>query len=239
MRRILIPLILAAAACAAAVSDADRFAATSVRADRSFEWREWPGAAALYEVMLALRPDSAEIYARAIVASDMAGDTAAVPELIERAMSHGIGFAPLLGRVRATLYGVGEGDAYGSLLTQLRRDIPYMGRALDHELLTYYTFRSDGPRMVEYAQTMLRGLPESEEYLDVLARGYMLQGRYDEAAATWRHILSLYPDNYQSLLYLGNLCASTGDSAGARRYLERAQALHPTPYVQATLDSLP
>lgn len=222
-------------ACAAIAAAQSRYDATAVRADRSFDWQEWHSAAAMYELMLDERPDSLRPYARAIVASQMLADTAATVDLLERAMSHGIGLSDVLSAVRATDFAIGQGDRYGAYLHTLSTAMPWMKRALDNELLDYYTFRRNGPMMVHYASLMLAGLPESTVYLNTLASGWLLSGRTAEAADTWRRVLAIDPDNVEALLYLGNLYTAEGDTEAARPLLERAHRLCPGPYLGARL----
>lgn len=232
-------LILLAAVCAglcargAADSTATRYRLAEERAARSFDGREWASAAALYELMLDMRPDSAEVYARAIVASAMIPDTAATTDLMQRAMAHGAGLDAVLAQVRGISFAIGAPDLYGAYLHRLRAAMPWMSRALDHELLRYYVFRDDGPEIARYARIMLEGLPDSAEFLHALARGYMLQDDMAAAVAVWEKILALYPDDYDSLLYLGNYYVLTGRRGEAEPYLARALRVRPTPYVEA------
>ena len=226
-----------AAATPAATDDADaRLAQTAVRAERAFAFGEWPSAQALYELLVDRRPDCADYYARAIVAAELAGDTVAGPDLVERAMSHGIPFAPLLADIRATSYSAGAGDGYGAFLLRLQSALPWLARPLDNELLAYYTSRSDGPMMVRYATVMLDGLPDSVEYLMLLARGYMLQDNLTAAAETWQRVLALDAGNFDALLWLGNYARLDGRPADARRYFKAAYDLRPTPYLARMLD---
>lgn len=210
---------------------------TAGRAARSFEWKEWNSAAAMYELMLRERPDSLSSYTRAVAANQMLGNDEQAIDLVERAMAHGIGLSELLEQVRLTDFALGEGDRYGALLHRLTEAMPWMRRALDNELLRYYCFRDDGPNIVRYAKVMLAGLPESTEYLSLLARGYMLQGLDAEAADTWRKILATDPDNYDTLLYLGNYCRMQGNDTEAEALLRRAAAIRRTPYLESLLNS--
>lgn len=210
---------------------------TAGRADRSFEWKEWNSAAAMYELMLRERPDSLSSYTRAVAANQMLGNDEQAIDLVERAMAHGIGLSELLEQVRLTDFALGEGDRYGALLHRLTEAMPWMRRALDNELLRYYCFRDDGPNIVRYAKVMLAGLPESSEYLSLLARGYMLQGLDAEADDIWRKILAIDPDNYDTLLYLGNYCRMQGNDAEAEALLRRAAAIRSTPYLESLLNS--
>lgn len=210
---------------------------TATRAARSFEWKEWNSAAAMYELMLGERPDSISSYTRAVAANQMLGNDDTVIDLVERAMTHGIGLSDLLAQIRDTDFAMGEGDLYGRLLHSLSRAMPWMRRALDDELLRYYCFRDDGPNIVRYASLMLAGLPESTEYLSMLARGYMLQGMEAEAAGIWWRILAIDPHDYDTLLYLGNHCIACGDRAEGIELLRRAAAIRSTPYIETLLQS--
>lgn len=201
MRRLLLMIIALAALTSAA---SDRYAVLSVRADRAYRWQEWASAAAMYELMLDIRPDSAAVYEQAIVASAMIPDTVAAVDLLQRAMGHGIPLDGILDGVRSRSFAAGAPALYGRYLLSLRAAMPYMARALDHELLRYYTFRNDGPMMVHYSEIMLRGLPDSPEFLHSLAMGYLLSADYENACATWRRILTLDPADRTARLYLEN-----------------------------------
>lgn len=223
---------------ALAASASERMANLSRRAERAWAWHEWSSAATLYEIMIAERPDSAALYARAIVAGEMYGDTTACLHLVERAMGRGIALKQLIADVRRTSFEIGAGDTYAGFLYRLRAGMPWLSRPLANELLSYYTFRRDGARMVRYARIMLAGLPDDIGYLSLLARGYLLQDMARDALDVWLHILQLDPDNYDALLEVGTYMRLHGDSSAALDYLSRAQNLHPTPYVALTIESL-
>lgn len=235
--RTILTLILAITALLPAAA-ADNYQKLAERAQRSFQWKEWSSAAAMYELMLKQKPEDRDVYVHAIVASQMIPDTAATVDLVERAMAHDLGLGEVLSDVRTLDFSIGQGDRYGEFLLRLRSEMPWMSRALDNQLLGYATFRNDGPMMVHYARIMLAGLPDSAEYLSALARGYALQGMLDEAAATWQQLLKAHPDNYEALLWLGNYELSQDDRDSARQLLSRAQGLRPTPYVANLLESL-
>ena len=233
MRKILIFIILS---CSLAAFAGQRYEQLSQRAARSFEWKEWSSAAALYELMLQQQPDSLATYSYAIVANQMIPDTAATIDLLERAMSHGIGLEDVLEAVRVTDFSIGQGDLYGRYLLLLSEGLPWMKRGLDHQLLKYYTFRHDGPMIVKYAGDMLTGLPNSTEYLSYLAKGYLLCNDDARAVEIWKKILEIDPHHYTTLLELGNYYQLKGNRSEALPYLELAQSIHPTPYVARSIN---
>ncbi len=215
-----------------AVGATERYDIMSQRARRSFDWQEWSSAVAMYQLMLAERPDSLSSYGRAIVACQMLGDTALAVDLVERAMAQGIGLAEVLAEVQHTDFSIGQGDRYGSFLLTLQKGIPWMSRGLDNELLRYYTYRHDGPMMVHYARIMLDGLPDSRTYLSALAQGQLLSGDTAGAVTTWERIIELYPDHYDTLINLGTYYNAHGNPDRGLELLAKARNLKSTPALE-------
>lgn len=222
MRRLI--LIIAVIASALLASAQDQFERRAVRADREYAFGEWAPAATLYSLLIDQRPDSLQLYSRAIVAYDLAGDTITSINLLEDAMSHGIGLSALLETVRSDFFQAADSDAFGPYLLRMRDRFTWMQRAIDNELLRHYTFRHDGPMMVHYAQVMLRPIPDSVEYLALLAQGHLICGNLTEATEVWRHILRVDPDNIDALLYL-SYATEASDPAQSAQLLRRANTL--------------
>ncbi|MDE6097675.1 MAG: hypothetical protein K2G24_02185 [Muribaculaceae bacterium] len=202
------------------------------KAGKYFGEGEWASAQALYELMLAERPDSLDSYAHAIVASAMMADTLRMTDLLERSSEHRVGIYPLFERVRDISFAIGHAPVYGSFLRLAAREMPWLSRPVDAALLEYYLFRNDGPMIVEYAGRMHRGLPQDTGYLVALGRGYMLCGDFDMAVKQWLAVLDIDACDYTALLYLGNYYADTGCADKAVEYLGRAYSVRPTPYVR-------
>lgn len=229
-------LILCLLAAVAVIAHAADYGQVARKATKYFGEGEWASAQALYELMLAERPDSLDSYAHAIVASALMADTLRMTDLLERSSAHGVGIYPLFERVRELSYATGHASVYGDFMSLAAREMPWLSRPVDAALLNYYLFRADGPMIVEYAGRMHRGLPRSTEYLAALAQGYMLCGDMEKAAEQWLAVLEISPDDYTSLLYLGNYYADTGDTERVRHYLSQAYELRPTPYVKERME---
>jgi len=208
---------------------------TEAKAARFFDAREWASAQALYGIMLDQRPDVASTYVHAIIASSMLGDTIAASHLLSESMKAGVNFSRLMAGVKTTAFEIGEAGVYEDFLFRSQRDCPWLERAIDDELLRYFSFRNDGVMMVRYAIKMLSGLPESTAYLSVLARGHALSGDFAGAVAVWKRIVEISPDDYDALLNLGNYYDLTGDTDLADKYLSKAQSLHATPFVASRI----
>lgn len=231
-----------------------------LKADRFFEQKEWSQAAATYYQMLEVRPDVAATYGKAIVANAVKGDTIAEMDLMVRALNAKIPFDSVLSRVRMTSFQLGKSNLYGDFLLRVKDAYPWMRRPIDNYLLRYYIYRQDGVKMIEYSQMMLQGDPSNIQFLSSLAQGAMLCGNFDEGIRAYETILSVAPDDYDSLLALGNYyyienrvaveaqakdekqlmrMLSTGPYAEkALSYLSRANSLRPTPYVTSQIASL-
>ena len=232
-------LVAAVAMSAAAVaSAATNYEVTAVKASRFFEWREWASAEALYGLMLAEKPDVDSTYVKAIVAASMIGHTDAASHLLTQAMKAGVSFPRLMAGVKTVSFEVGAANVYEDFLLRSQRDCPWLERAIDAELLKYYRFRDNGELIVRYARKMLAGVPQSVDYLSALAEGYVITGDYDSAIAAWQKILEVSPEDYLTLLKLGNYYANAGQREEALEYLGRAEAVRATPYVTQRLASL-
>lgn len=208
---------------------------TAAKADRFFEAGEWASAQALYSIMIDQRHDADSAYVKAIVASSILSDSASASHFLTDAMKAGISFTWLMDQVKSTSFAIGKADVYEDFLLRSQRDCPWLHRAIDAELLDYYTFRDNGEKMIVYAEKMLAGLPESTKYLSALAAGFCLKGDFNSAVGIWNKILGIEPDNYDILLKIGNFYRITGDNLQGDEFLARAAKIHPTPFVDNCL----
>ncbi len=206
-----------------------------VKADRFFDQKEWAQAAATYYQMLDIRPDVAATYGKAIVANAVRGDTLAEMDLMVKALNAKIPFDSVLSRVRSTSFHLGKSNLYGDFLLRVKDAYPWMRRPIDNYLLRYYIYRHDGAKMVEYSKMMLQGDPDNTAFLMSLAQGAMLCGDFREGVRAYEAILAVAPDDYDSLLALGNYYHMEGNPTKAAAYLGRANTIHPTPHVTVLL----
>lgn len=234
MRRLILILILPLVAVSAMAAD---YYATAAKASHAYKTRDWPTAQAMYELMLDERPDSGSVYSRTIIASAMRSDTVRAMQLIELASAHGVSIYGLFDQIRNLSYELGKPHLYSQLLEMTAREMRWLSRPVDAALLEFYTKRRNGPMMIEYARRMLKGMPDSPDFLSALAKGLLLTGQYDEAIATWREALTFDPDNYTTLLELGNLLLIQDKPSEGLPYLVRAYRINPTPYVANILRS--
>lgn len=235
MRRWILSFVL----CALAVSayGVNPYPQLEVKADRAFGYGEWASAAAMFDLMLEQKPDVPDTYGRAIVANGMRGATSEQMRLLSQALDNHVPFDSVFSNVEMWSSYLGRPRVYEKFLVDTREAYPWMRRAINATLLKYYTFRDNGPEMVEYSLAMLEGAPDNTVFLRSLARGYMLTARIPQGLATYKRILAVEPDNYDVLLALGNWYAMNPDGVeNGRVYLERAYSLHPTPYVAKLLE---
>ena len=234
------PLWLVAAVLAVSLACVAQtpYSRLQLKADRYFDQKEWAQAAATYYQMLEMQPDVSSTYGKAIVANAVRGDTVAEMELMVKALNAKVPFDSMLSRVRAASFRLGKSNLYGDFLLRARDAYPWMRRPIDNHLLRYYIYRQDGAKMVEYSKMMLQGDPSNTGFLMSLARGAMLCGDYREGISAYESILAVRPDDYESLLALGNYYYMREDKEKALSYLRRANSIHPTPYVSSLLTSL-
>lgn len=238
MKRLLQILLLACCAlmvCTAATPSA--YDTLKLKADRFFDQKEWASSAVYYGRMLQDRPEVAATYGRAIVAEGMKGNREGQMALVARALDHHVAFDSLFSRVRQVSFSLGKSHLYEKFLYSVAEGYPWMRRTIEGYLLKYYAYRRNGADMVVYADKMLAQAPDNVGFLTTRAEGYMLCGEFDQGLASYRDVLSADPDNYHALLSLGNWYADK-DPVEAVAFLSRAEALRPTPYLTAKLQSL-
>lgn len=234
MNRLKLVIFICVVACAGMCARTP-YGQLSGRAGRYFESREWPSANAMYLLMLEQQPGCASTYSHAIVSNIMAGDSVMAMEMLTRAMQHGVPVDTVLQGVQRVSFSLGNGELYKNYLYRVKEALPWYGRVIDNYLLEYYSFRRNGPRLVEYARVMLAGLPDDLRFLRLLARGQMLSGDTDAALGTWLKAARLYPDDYDTVLDIANCLVARGRVVEARPWLRRAYGMHPTPYVASLL----
>ncbi len=228
-------IALTAALCGAAQVNFD---ATAVKARRFFDNREWANASALYTIMLHERPDSPSLYGRAIVVTSILNDTVRSQDLLRQALKYSVPLDSVMSDVRKYSFIAKQPKLYENFLQRAARDNPWMKRALDVQLLRYYTYRSDAPQMEKYALLLLKGSPDNVSFLLILAQSYMLQDLPGKAVEIWQTIVEKHPDNYDAVISLANYYALSGQTDKALQFYTAAYDLRPTPYVQAAIERL-
>lgn len=232
-------LVLCCSLCApaqAAPADSAAYSRTLRKALRFMDDGEWLNASAMFTLLLAERPEQVSNYSNAIVTAAMQGDTLSVSQLLENSMEHNVSMDSIFTDVQRVSTRLGVSHLYERLLLGAGKQFPYLQRSLNQYLLRYYVFRNNGAQMVRYASMMLERMPSSVPFRRILARGYMLQGKMEDAVTVWQDILRTDPDNLDSLLDLGNYYLSADNRTAALPYLQEAFRIHPTPYLARAID---
>lgn len=227
-------------------SKATDYAVLSDKAQNFYERQEWPSVLAMYELMLEQQPKVVSSYGRAITASICINDTTAQVRLFDASIENQVPFDSVFAAVKYESLHLGRTEIYEQFMLSVKSRYEWLERTVNANLLEYYVFRNDGNRMVEYSRVMLERMPDSERFLHILAKGYMLQSKQDEAITTYEKILKKKPDNYEVLLELGNYYVmkwNEDKSKENRRktavgYLLRAYEIRPTPYVESLIKRL-
>lgn len=235
IRRTLV-FILIFATLGAAATD---FVTRSAKASRFFAHHEWASAMAMYSLMLDERPDSAAIWAHAIVAAGMQQLPDQQIDLLTSALNHGVPIDSIFSGVDSASMQVGHNALYEQFLTLVKEREPWMERVVNLRLLNYYSWRDNGPGMVTMSEIMLAGLPDDERFLYTLARGKLLCSDVEGAIDVYEHIARKHPKSLEALLYLGNYYSGiTHRHDEALGYLRRAYAIKPTPYIDRLIYTL-
>ncbi len=233
--RVVFTVILATVAIIATAGD---YASLESRARMFYNQRIWPSALAMYQLMLDERPSETDVYGRAIAVAGMDGNSAEQLSLMKKAIDNHIPFDSIFNSIERNSFDLGDNTLYERFLVTLKESEPWLTRPIDTRLLDYYIYRRDGVMIVEYAKKMLHGAPDNIRFLHDLADGYMLTGDYQQAIRKLQRVLYLDPDNYRALLTIGNYYYNNEERDEARPYLEHAQRVQATPYVERMLQGL-
>lgn len=210
----------------------------ATKAERFYSQHDWNSAAAMYGLMLDMRPNDTATYCKAITAEGMRGATTEQIRLLNDALKARIPVDSLFSGVQASSFALGQTNLYEKFLLAAREHNSWMARSIDSYLLRYYTFRRNGQKITEYAKQMIAGNSDNESFMYSLAQGLLVDGKTDEAMQVYRKIINNNPNAIEALLYLGNHAFATGDNTTALSMLDRAYALRPTPHVAATISRI-
>ena len=214
------------------------FEQLAVKASRFIELKEWATAQAMLQLMVDESPQDPAVTGKAIAVAGLRCDSTEQLRLFQTAVKNRQPFEKVFSAVETESFSLARSDVYEKFLLMIARREPWVARNIDSYLLKYYTYRSDGPGMIEYADRMLRGLPDNVTFLHDKARGYMLTGDFQNAMEVYRRIIEISPDNADALLALAFYSEKQGDRAGALTYFERAYSVLSTPYIAARIKAL-
>ena len=229
---------------------ADTYERLEAKAERFVQLQEWNSAHAMYLLMIDKRPDEVKSYARAIVTGGLLGDNKTQTALQEDTQKRGMSLDSIFSEVRKFSFEIGESNQYEKFLMLVKGAQPWMSRHINMRLLKYYDFRNDAGNMVLTGNELLAVTPDDIYCLSAVARGYMLLGDYEKGVMTYERILALEPDNYDSLVALGNYfdvmwkmsegtrSQMTATKMKAIEYLQKAYTLRPTPFIESKLAEL-
>lgn len=238
VRNVLLCLVIGLVPCGAYAAVTRDYAATAAKAERFFKYQEWANAAAMYEIMLEDSAKVVDTYAHAIAVAGMRNMPDYEMSLLERAQKQLIPMDSVLHGVQRVTFAMGHTSLYEHFLLLVKERQPWLTRSIEKQLLKYYMFRRNAPEIIRYSKIMLSGAPENVEYLSNLAMGYMYDGDEESAIEVYKKLLDYHPDDYRTLLVLGNYYDMKGDTAQALRYLRHADSIRSTPYVAGQINRL-
>lgn len=214
------------------------FDSVAAKASRFYAQKEWRSALAMYYLMIDERPADCPLYSTAIAVAGMVDDRSAQKRLTEDAFKHRLPVDSLFNGVFAKAISLGNADIFEKYMTDVVTYEPWLDRAVSAWLLKYFLFRHNGPLAIDYAEKMLRGLPDNVEFKQSLAQAYLDCNDITGAEKVYDSVLAADADNIEALLYLGNAAIESGNKKTGAEYLRRAYELNPTPYLDKLLKEL-
>lgn len=115
--------------------------------------------------------------------------------------------------------------ASASLHDALTKDTNYLAAAT---LLAELKIRGGEPAAaVTLLTRFVKKYPQNQNLYKMLGRAYLAAKNPDEALAVYRQAQTLFPDDPEAPVLVGNILAARGDIAAARRSFEKAMSVSP------------
>ena len=97
----------------------------------------------------------------------------------------------------------------------------------NNNLGSAYLAKKDYKNAIKFYQNALRLDPSNNTVRSNLAQTYASDGQFDNAKTTYTELIKRDGTNWDAYVELGKVCMSTGDTAGAERYLSEVQTKRP------------
>ena len=97
----------------------------------------------------------------------------------------------------------------------------------NNNLGSAYLAKKDYKNAIQFYQNALRLDPSNNTVRSNLAQTYASDGQFDNAKTTYTELIKRDGRNWDAYVELGKVCMSTGDTAGAERYLSEVQTKQP------------
>lgn len=222
------------------------------KAERHYRAGEWANAAAMYGLLIDVRPQHTGFYARAITSAAMRDSLqprieAEQMTLLHRALGARVPVDSLIAAVGRESIALGHAQIYERFLTAAAACEPWMSRIVDAALLRYYIFRRNPEAIEKYSRVMLAGQPDNIRWLSALADGQLGEGDLRGAAHTWMEIAAdttaaptppgRISPQWQAMVEAALALRAIGLTDSAATIMRRACDLHPTPYLKRLTES--
>lgn len=220
------------------------------KAESFIQIKEWNSAYAMQLLMMEEHPNETVHYSRAIVLNGLMKDEKTQLDLLEQSLKRDMPLDSIFSEVNEFAFSISEPQEYEHFLLLVKKRNRWLSRHINIRLLDYYSFRNDAANMVEVGNELLSATPDDINYLSVVARGYFLLNDYENGVNMYKRILEIFPDDYDSLLALGNYYCVMWESAkdsrsqmtsiktDALEYLKQAYKINPTPFLQQKIKEL-
>ena len=242
--------VLVLASVGAMGQNNSNYAKLESKAKSFVQIEEWNSANAMFILMVEQRENDAKPYAGAIVTAGVLNNENVQLDMLERTQKRGIAMDSIFNAVHDFAFSIGQSGEYEKFLKLVKSRNQWISRHINIRLLKYYDFRNDAPNMVAVGNELLATTPNDIEDLSVVARGYMIMADYENAVNTYKRILELNSNDYNSLIALGNYYYVMWKSAEGTRaqftqirtdalnYLSKAYESQPTPFLAKMIDEL-
>lgn len=174
------------------------------RADEAYAGAKWKSASTLYDVLLKDTTAYTPRFAKAVFASVMASDSVSWSKVDQVLIRNEYRLDSLFRDISRLSIHARLFDVYEQTLKRASRQFPLYQDTLTHTLIAYRKLLRQPEQIIRVADSALGKDPDSRKWLVEKAEAYRMKGEVGTALEVYKIILRNNPNDYESLVFIGN-----------------------------------
>lgn len=180
----------------------------TMRMNDHFIHAEWNEVLIETEQMVTMRPGDADPYSAALIAAQSLNDISTENRYLRLSQQNRIHIDTIMVRVYNRTRSIKNAQVYEQLLLNLKANHRWMSKVFNMYLLDFYNFARKTKETIMIADELLILTPNNARIMRIKANALFYQGNTDEAALIHEKLLTMEPNNYESLTFLGTYYSS-------------------------------
>lgn len=175
----------------------------TMRMNDHFIHAEWEEVLIETEQMVKLKPSDADPYSAALIAAQFLDDVSTENRYLRLSQQNRIHIDTVMVHVYNRTRTIKNAQIYEQLLLNLKANHKWMSKVFNIYLLDFYNFARKTHETIAIANELLQLTPDNTRILRIKANALFYQGNIDDAVVVHERLLSLEPNSYESLTFLG------------------------------------